>query len=200
MQKVKNGKKYETRICVVCGKEFEVRADSKTTHCSSKCSHEHLKKEKKYCLVCGKELEHRRNKCCSNKCAGILKRKFETRKCEWCGCEVTKNRTQFGKRTFCSKYCLAKWQSENTRGENSSRWKGGKIDQNGYWFIKQPDGSYKQEHIIVAEKTLGRILEKDEVVHHINKNKKDNRPDNLTVLSRKEHIRIHKNDLFDAKG
>ncbi len=201
MQKVKNGRKYETRICIVCGSEFEVRADSKTTHCSAKCSHEHMKRKNKTCPVCRKEFNHRgRNRCCSTKCAGIFKRKFETRQCEWCGESVSRNRTQFKEHTFCSMECCAKWQAENTRCENASRWNGGKIDQNGYWFIKQPDGSYKQKHIMVAEKMLGRTLEKDEVVHHINKNKKDNRPDNLVVLSRKEHIQIHKKDLMDAKG
>lgn len=38
------------------------------------------------------------------------------------------------------------------------------------------------EHIIVAERKIGRLLKPEEVVHHINKIRHDNRPDNLMYL------------------
>jgi hypothetical protein len=41
---------------------------------------------------------------------------------------------------------------------------------------------------------LGRKLEPDEEVHHINKNPLDNRIENLVVMKRHEHIRLHRDE------
>jgi hypothetical protein len=47
------------------------------------------------------------------------------------------------------------------------------------------------EHVLVAEQTLGRHLERDERVHHVNLRKRDNRPENLVVTNQSEHSRWH---------
>ena len=51
------------------------------------------------------------------------------------------------------------------------------------------DLTYRQ----IAEKKIGRKLKEGEVVHHIDKNRRNNQPENLMVLrSEADHNRIHK--------
>lgn len=56
---------------------------------------------------------------------------------------------------------------------------------------KRTKNNYVLEHRVVMENYLGRLLDDDEVVHHINGNKKDNRIENLEVLSNEEHAKLH---------
>lgn len=49
----------------------------------------------------------------------------------------------------------------------------------------------KDEHRIVMEQKLGRELTSNEIVHHKNESKKDNDPDNLEVMTRAEHSKLH---------
>ena len=88
----------------------------------------------------------------------------------------------------------------NQYGANNSYWKGGIVnDDAGYVLVKQDGhprakkhGGYVREHILVAERIIGRHLEPDEVVHHINGIKNDNRPENLMVMTKSEHISYHR--------
>jgi hypothetical protein len=74
---------------------------------------------------------------------------------------------------------------------------------NGYRVLYKPDynspnvmksdnwDGWIYEHRYVMEIHLGRTLDKNEDVHHIDGNKINNNPDNLKVLSQKEHARLH---------
>lgn len=76
-------------------------------------------------------------------------------------------------------------------------YKGGKINRDGYVYIKNwehPNCSkqgYVAEHRLVMEKIIGRILEKSETVHHIDGDHANNNPENLQLFkTRGEHTRI----------
>ena len=69
------------------------------------------------------------------------------------------------------------------------------MDEDGYILIYRPEHPYCningwiREHRLIMEQHLGRYLTRIEVVHHINKNKYDNRIENLMLFNnQKEHL------------
>lgn len=85
------------------------------------------------------------------------------------------------------------------RGEDSPMWKGGRMTtSSGYIFIMNKDhphsnkDGYVLEHRLVMENIIGRYLTKDEVVHHRNKIRDDNKERNLFLFpSNSAHTSYH---------
>jgi flagellar basal body rod protein FlgC len=50
---------------------------------------------------------------------------------------------------------------------------------------------YVMFHTVLMERKIGRYLEKNEVVHHINHDRADNRIENLLLMDRFEHSSMH---------
>ena len=92
--------------------------------------------------------------------------------------------------------------SKETREKMSKAKKKGGIGHkkkrcDGYMAIYFPDHpkstkeGYIMEHILVMESLIGRHLNDDEVVHHVNGKKDDNRKENLQLMNYREHARYH---------
>ena len=121
---------------------------------------------------------------------------------------------------YCSKAChyAAKKQymrgeknhQYGLRGQQNASWQGGrKLSHYGYWLVQcigHPfavgRSGYVLEHRLVAEKYLltpensveiggKRYLSPDYIVHHKNKNRLDNRVENLVVMTEEQHRAIH---------
>lgn len=94
--------------------------------------------------------------------------------------------------------CVKQGRWPDKRGPKNPSWKGGRTKHSkGYVLILCPGHKradcrgYVPEHVLVAEQMLGRPLKKNERVHHKNKKRDDNRPENLQVMTVREHQQLH---------
>lgn len=87
-----------------------------------------------------------------------------------------------------------KWMA-GRYGEKANNWNGGRqMHRNGYIYIYSPDHPYCDrhkmvfEHRLVVERLIGRYLLPKEEIHHLNKIKHDNKPNNLVAfIDRSSH-------------
>lgn len=121
---------------------------------------------------------------------------------------------------FCSKECRNKWKSENMKGEKNlnfgkygcknHNWKSDTlINGFGYLIDRKLDHPFctkkgfvlrhrlvAEEHLLTPENSVEingkRYLKKEYDVHHKNFDKMDNRPENLQVMTKHEHISLHR--------
>jgi hypothetical protein len=171
----------------------------------------------KKCEWCGKTFEKpyvcamktwEARKFCGQECSKSYKEKTKTQRvectCENCGKKflMPPSKVAIGRGKNCSRECAAISKSKNTSGENSYYWNGGTHMKAGYRFIYSPnhpkknDTGYVREHILVMEKHIGRYLEDGEIIHHMNHDKQDNRIENLMIMSKSEHSKLHGKGLI----
>ena len=166
-------------ICLCCDKVFICKTGNQK-YCSGKCLNK--VKNKKFCQKHNIKSRYDRNK--------------YFHKCEICNSDFFSGKK---KTHFCSSKCSGLSQRRYLDVpdclENASR----KIDKNiGYVRIYCPmhkranTWGYVYEHVIIAERKIGRELFTDEVVHHKDGIRWNNDPNNLEVMDRIEHSKLNK--------
>lgn len=119
-------------------------------------------------------------------------------KCTHCGIMFTPKRKE---QTYCSRSCASVKKGKSRYGQKTGPQHGKvysrKKDKDGYFRVYaglHPFACGRLmifEHVMLMELSINRKLLSTEVVHHINHVRSDNRMENLQLMTRKEHCRLH---------
>jgi hypothetical protein len=172
-----------TKKCDVCQKEMftttERIKEGRGKYCSRECQFKSMNRQVVVaCAICGKKIIKKYSETFWHNKIGNKKRlrHYCSPKCR-----------HVGSSRFDSKR-VADYQ-KNNKGYFKQKLgrKGASISYDGYHTF-----SNRKVHRLLMEKHIGRKLKSTEIVHHINFNKLDNRIENLQIISRSEHNKIHK--------
>ncbi len=113
--------------------------------------------------------------------------------------EIVRNITKTDVCKSCALTGLEKNETHKSKIGESNKGKGKGISNNhGYILISSPNHpnkdayGYVPEHRLVMEKMIGRYLTQEEIIHHIDGNKSNNKPSNLWVFkNRSDHTKHH---------
>jgi hypothetical protein len=97
--------------------------------------------------------------------------------------------TKGSKRIFSFEWCRN--ISKGKLAVSALTAKGTSLKPNGYIEITTGRNKGRMQHRVVAEMTEGRLLTSNDVVHHKDKDKTNNSPCNLQVMTASEHQRHH---------
>lgn len=146
------------------------------------------------CGTCGKDFyakpRHLKigwGKYCSIECRTKSQFKGKNLKCDYCGKPIYKSMADLkrssSRKYFCNRSCHCAWENTNRRNlENAPNWNGGEAI---YRAIMDRIGIRKEcvECKIKDERLL--------VVHHRDRNRKNNKIENLEYLCRNCHYLVH---------
>lgn len=111
--------------------------------------------------------------------------------------ELNKSDKEIAEEEGTHRKVIGRWRhkynipKKDTTGKNNGNWNGGRCKTRGHWRINIPDGGRMAEHRYVMEKKLGREIKSNEIVHHIDCDGFNNDLDNLVLLNKSEHRKVH---------
>lgn len=101
-------------------------------------------------------------------------------------------------RTFTKQHCKA--ISEARLRHSAQHAKGTRITSSGYVEYTKGPNKGRSVHVLKMESRLGRPLREDECVHHIDGDTLNNEDNNLALVTRSGHTRLHQREKRIAKG
>jgi len=158
------------------------------------------KQQKKRCKNCLKEFvflsgskrETERRIFCSSKCNGdYYAKQYSIERIGKGNPMYGKKPWNYGKHQDKKESIAKKKYRKNKYGIDGIVTSGKSGSRNKKYLVIYKDGKYKMLHRIIMEKYLGRALDIDEIVHHIDGNGLNNDINNLQVMTRSEHSRHH---------
>ena len=147
------------------------------------------------CLICKNNFYTRPShlkigwgKYCSNKCKFKSQEKGKTLKCSNCGKKIYRTPVDFNNSKsglfFCNKSCHCSWMNKNLHlGADHPQWNYGRSSYKQIFF-RQYKGNIKCTICNIKDK---RVL----IIHHKDKNRKNNLIENLELLCRNCHYLKH---------
>lgn len=181
-----------TKFCRHCGSPFSIPPcrEWREHYCSPDCrkAYDASKAAEldRLCPVCQKPFRARRNveiRTCSPQCAGIL--------------AVGRQQDDTWKQNRLESWIANGNAEKALKGPLNPRFNGRKI-RSGYIYI-WIDDDYIAEHTHVMQQHIGRKLTPDEVVHHKNRDRGDNRLENLELMTKRDHALEHTAERLAAR-
>ena len=145
------------------------------------------------CKTCGKKFKakasHVKNGCgkyCSRECKYEGTRKGAIKACHKCGAKTYKTLKQLrcskSGKFFCSRSCQTKWRNVVYIGKKHANWKHGK-----FVYRSVLRRAKRKEECQLCKTSDARIL----AVHHIDRDRLNNTPENLAWLCHNCHFLVH---------